>query len=209
MRALPWPYLALLTLGYGLALSYGQLSLQVITALSLLIIGGLAVLQTRNPYLRYAGHGLFVLLALALALHWLPGFHNGRAIAPERLTADAVPFSMYLNLDKPLIGFWLLLVCPWIATRFNWRASLGATLMGLALAGTRPLADAIAAFEAVADATPPVPAVFLSLGKLHDKAGEPALALAAFRRFLEVAPPDHEQRAFASGEVARLTPMTN
>lgn len=82
-------------------------------------------------------------------------------------------------------------------------------LMGLALAGTRPLADAIAAFEAVADATPPVPAVFLSLGKLHDKVGEPALALAAFRRFLEVAPPDHEQRAFASGEVARLTPMTN
>ena len=143
MRALPWPYLALLTLGYGLALSYGQLSLQVITALSLLIISGLAVLQTRTPYLRYAGHGLFVLLALALALHWLPGFHNGRAIAPERLTADAVPFSMYLNLDKPLIGFWLLLVCPWIATRFNWRASLGATLMGLALAAMGALGGAL------------------------------------------------------------------
>ncbi|MBM1182289.1 hypothetical protein SAMN04490192_3301 [Pseudomonas lundensis] len=143
MRALPWPYLALLTLGYGLALSYGQLSLQVITALSLLIISGLAVLQTRTPYLRYAGHGLFVLLALALALHWLPGFHNGRAIAPERLTADAVPFSMYLNLDKPLIGFWLLLVCPWIATRFNWRATLGATLMGLALAAMGALGGAL------------------------------------------------------------------
>jgi hypothetical protein len=29
------------------------------------------------------GHGLFIFLALALALHWLPGFYNGRAIAPS------------------------------------------------------------------------------------------------------------------------------
>jgi membrane protease YdiL (CAAX protease family) len=50
---------------------------------------------------------------------------------------------MYLNLDKPLIGFWLLLVCPWIATRFNWRASLGATLMGLALAAMGALGGAL------------------------------------------------------------------
>jgi len=143
MIALPWPYLALLTLGYGFALSYGQWGLQAAGAGSLLIISGLAALQTRHRYLRYAGHGLFVLVALALAMHWLPGFHNGRAIAPQRLTPDAVPFSMYLNLDKPLIGFWLLLVCPWIATRVNWRASLGATLMGLALAVTGALGAAL------------------------------------------------------------------
>ena len=54
-----------------------------------------------------------------------------------------------------------------------------------------------------------MPAVFLSLGKLYDRVGKPAEALAAFRRFLEVAPADHEQRGFAEGEVARLTPTTN
>ena len=118
MIALPWPYLALLTLGYGLALSYGQLGAQTLIALALLTVSGFAVVQNKSHLLRYAGHALFVLLALALALHWLPGFHNGRAITPTRLTPDAVPFSMYFNLDKPLIGFWLLLVCPWIAPRF-------------------------------------------------------------------------------------------
>jgi len=82
-------------------------------------------------------------------------------------------------------------------------------LMGLALAGERPLSDAIAAFEGVVAATPPVPTVFLSLGRLYDKSGKPAEAMSAFRRFLEVAPIDHEQRDFAEGEVARLTSKTN
>ena len=143
MIALPWPYLALLTLGYGLALSYGQLAVQTLITLALLTLSGLAVLQNKSHYLRYAGHGLFILLAVALALHWLPGFHNGRAISPVRLTPDAVPFSMYFNLDKPLIGFWLLLVCPWIAPRFAWRVSLGATAMGLALAASMALGGAM------------------------------------------------------------------
>ena len=121
MPVLPWPYLALLTLGYCLALSYGQLGIQAIAALVALVLTGIAAYPTRPQWLRFTGHAVFVLLALALALHAFPGFNNGRAIAPERFTADAVPFSMYLNLDKPLIGFWLLLVCPWIAPRFAWR----------------------------------------------------------------------------------------
>jgi len=132
-----------LTLGYGIALSYGQLGVQAVIALSALVVSGLAAHQSQRSWLRYAGHAVFVLLALALALHWLPGFHNGRAISPERLTPAAVPFSMYLNLDKPLIGFWLLLVCPWIAPRFNWRASVGAALMGLVLAAMAALGGAL------------------------------------------------------------------
>lgn len=79
-------------------------------------------------------------------------------------------------------------------------------IMAVALEGGRPLADAIAAFEPLRSADPPIPAVFLSLGKLYDKSSRPAEALAAFGRFLEVAPADHEQRDFAEGEVARLTP---
>jgi hypothetical protein len=78
-------------------------------SIALLLIAGYAVRQQRTPWARYLGHGLFIVLALGLAMHWLPGFYNGRGIAPQRLTDDAVPFSMYLNQDKPLIGFWLLL----------------------------------------------------------------------------------------------------
>ncbi|QXI26912.1 CPBP family intramembrane glutamic endopeptidase [Pseudomonas vanderleydeniana] len=119
MSALPWPYLALLSLGYALALSVGQLGLPSLFAFALLLVSAAAALQPRSRVGRYLGHGLFVLTAIALALHWLPGFQNGRVIAATRLTADAVPFTMYLNLDKPLIGFWLLLVCPWLVNRHS------------------------------------------------------------------------------------------
>ena len=56
-----------------------------------------------------AGHTLFLVLAVLLFLHWLPGFHNPLVIPRAALTPDAVPFSMYLNLDKPLVAFWVVL----------------------------------------------------------------------------------------------------
>ena len=117
MIALPWLYLLLLSIGYVLALTYGQLGMLAAVSVVMLLIAGYAVRQQRNPWARYLGHGLFIVLALGLAMHWLPGFYNGRGIAPQRFTPDSVPFSMYLNQDKPLIGFWLLLACPWIVAR--------------------------------------------------------------------------------------------
>lgn len=143
MPRLPWLYLALLSGGYILALTYGQLGWQAVLPLLLLLSAGAAVRQQRRRYLRYLGHGLFVVLALGLALHWLPGFENGRGIGPERLTDDAVPFSMYLNLDKPLIGFWLLLACPWIVGRNALRLSLYATALALLLCAVGALGGAL------------------------------------------------------------------
>jgi membrane protease YdiL (CAAX protease family) len=143
MIALPWTYLALLSLGFSLALTYGQLSWLALITIALLIVAGVAVRQQKLPIARYLGHGLFIILAMALAMHWLPGFFNGRAIAPQYLTADAVPFSMYLNQDKPLIGFWLLLVCPWIVGRRSWRLGVYATALALTLCAVLALGGAL------------------------------------------------------------------
>lgn len=111
--ALRWMSLGLLVVGYGAALANGQLDLLVALPLALLLLAAYAVSPHRPAYFQYIGHALFIALALALCMHWLPGFHNPRVIGPERFSADAVPFTMYLNLDKPLAGFWLLLVLPW------------------------------------------------------------------------------------------------
>ena len=81
MIALPWTFLALLCLGYGLALTHGHLDWLAAISVMLLLIAGFTVRQQVIPGLRILGHGLFIALALALALHWLPGFHNGRGIA--------------------------------------------------------------------------------------------------------------------------------
>ncbi|SET52933.1 hypothetical protein SAMN03159512_02615 [Pseudomonas sp. NFR09] len=142
MIALPWLYLALLSIGYLLALIYGQLGVLAGVSVALLLIAGYAVRQQRTPWARYLGHGLFIVLALSLAMHWLPGFYNGRGIAPQRFTEDAVPFSMYLNQDKPLIGFWLLLACPWIVARRSLRLSICVAALALTLTAIAALGGA-------------------------------------------------------------------
>lgn len=133
---LRWLSLGLLVIGYGVALADGQLGFMAAIPIASLILAAYAVSPRRKPYLQYIGHALFVVLATALSLHWLPGFHNPLVIGPERFTADAVPFAMYLNLDKLLVGFWLLHVLPWTRPPHEWRVSLkagfGAMLMTIA-----------------------------------------------------------------------------
>ncbi|KAB0494577.1 CPBP family intramembrane glutamic endopeptidase [Pseudomonas vancouverensis] len=143
MFALPWTFLALLSLGYGLALTHGHLGWLAALSILLLAVAGVAVRQTCIPVVRYLGHALFIFLALSLALHWLPGFYNGRGIEMQRFSANALAYSMHLNLDKPLIGFWLLLVCPWIVGRRSLRQSLSATALALPLSAVLALGGAL------------------------------------------------------------------
>ncbi|QFG28924.1 CPBP family intramembrane metalloprotease [Pseudomonas umsongensis] len=133
MLVMPWPYLTLLSAGYVLALTYGQITAQASIAIILLLLTGFAAQQQHARYVRYLGHAIFILLALTLTLHSWPGFHNARMIDQERFTENAVPFSMYLNLDKPLIGFWLLLVCPWIIGRHSFMQAIKAGALTLPL----------------------------------------------------------------------------
>ncbi|MGY2290277.1 CPBP family intramembrane glutamic endopeptidase [Pseudomonas sp. SDO528_S397] len=143
MLALPWFYLILLSIGYAMALTYGKLGLLAGVSIALLLVAGFAVRQQRTAWARYIGHGLFIVLALGLAMHWLPGFYNGRVIDPQRLTDDAVPFSMYLNQDKSLIGFWLLLVCPWVVARRSLRLTICAASIALTLTAIAALGGAL------------------------------------------------------------------
>ena len=104
------PSLALLALAGAAAAWLGQLDARAAIALSLLALAGWLIAPARTRPWRIVGHALFVVVGLALGLHLAPGFHKLLAIPPTRLTPDAAEFSMYLNLDKPLVGFWLLLV---------------------------------------------------------------------------------------------------
>ncbi|PNB76822.1 CPBP family intramembrane metalloprotease, partial [Pseudomonas sp. FW305-BF6] len=53
MIALPWIYLALLSLGYSLALIYGHLGWLAAISFGLLLIAGFAVRQQQIPLGRY------------------------------------------------------------------------------------------------------------------------------------------------------------
>lgn len=132
MPPLSWPALLPLGLGYGLALSQGSLGPASLLAFGALLCAGLLT-RCALRWQQVAGHVLFVILTIALALHWLPGFQSAKVIDQVIFSEGAVPFSMYLNLDKPLIGFWLLLACPWVLA---WRGSLWCSSLVLTLPPT-------------------------------------------------------------------------
>lgn len=69
-------------------------------------------LASRLPTLRVLFHLLFLILAVALSNHFIPGFRNLRVFDGIRFAADSAPFTMYLNFDKVLVGIFVLLNLP-------------------------------------------------------------------------------------------------
>ncbi len=53
-----------------------------------------------------------IVWSLALTLHFIPGFSNLKVLDKVLVGPGSVPFNMYLNLDKPLLIFALLLAFP-------------------------------------------------------------------------------------------------
>lgn len=120
--SLLWPRRAIVSLGllgagYLLAAMAGLVEVAFVIPVALLILSAYAVAPRRKREWRIAGHILFVAVALVLGFHLTPGFNNPRVVGPTPLTPDAVPFTFYLNLDKPLAGYWVLLVWPALCVR--------------------------------------------------------------------------------------------
>ncbi|HET9581571.1 MAG TPA: hypothetical protein VFP76_02010 [Gemmatimonadota bacterium] len=95
-----WPSLRRLSLGLLaggclLAVVAGFLDGRAFVVIALLIALAWIVWPERPTRWRISRHVVFVALALAFALHMVPGFHNLQVIRPVRYTPDAVPFTMY------------------------------------------------------------------------------------------------------------------
>jgi len=123
---------ALLIAGYGAATLNGHLDFPALVPV--LLLGLSAVLIQREHWIRAAGFVLFTLTATVLALHRAPGFENLEVITSDVLSEGAAPASLWLNLDKPLVGFWLMLFLPWCLAGPHTKHPVIQT--ALALAGT-------------------------------------------------------------------------
>ena len=91
--------------GYAIG-SWGALGLGI-----LLLYGVMAFVITDKQYLRQLQIILliiFVALSTGLLLHALPGFYNIKFFDKVQFAGQSLPFTMYLNFDKPFIGLALL-----------------------------------------------------------------------------------------------------
>ncbi|MCF8721566.1 CPBP family intramembrane glutamic endopeptidase [Nitrospina gracilis] len=105
--------------------------------LAVLAFGGLAWAYYRRAR-DDAWKALFAVgiavLSLLLFHHQIPGFDNLKLLDRHRFSADALPYSLYLNFDKGSVGLFLL-ACGWplIATRQDWQRMLARSLPAFAL----------------------------------------------------------------------------
>lgn len=77
----------------------------VVVVYSALLAGSLGVKTPLFKNFILLSLGLY---SLALATHALPGFSNLFIVKNSLITPDAVPFSLYANFDKGLVGLFLI-----------------------------------------------------------------------------------------------------
>jgi membrane protease YdiL (CAAX protease family) len=98
----------------GLAMAAG-LAFGTLTPIGALWIGilGLSLWLPATSKLtgpvRFFSFGIFLLLALAMASHLLPGFNNLPIFQDVQFSPDSIPFTMYLNFDQTVVGLFVFL----------------------------------------------------------------------------------------------------
>jgi hypothetical protein len=117
------PAMLLLALSLAIALAVGVLHPIALPAIAALAASLIMALRARRMFSRIAAHALFLALTVTFATHLLPGFHNTLIYDRQRLSADAIPFTMYLSLDKALPAFAIVLLCPWARKTLPWQDS--------------------------------------------------------------------------------------
>ena len=106
VRLRPWVILFALSAACGVA--QGVLQPAALVALAVLLALAWRVPRLPGPVARCIGLIALAALSLALAVHAVPGFNNPVLIDRLRLSADALPYTQYLNFDKGAVGLVLL-----------------------------------------------------------------------------------------------------
>jgi uncharacterized protein len=117
-----------------------------LVSLALLVLAAWVGAQAAQPAARALGLVAAGVLALALALHLLPGFDNPVVVRGVRISADAAPYTLYLNFDKGAAGLVLLaLLTRRASTAARWLENIRVALLAGVLTAGLTLALAAAA----------------------------------------------------------------
>ena len=66
---------------------------------------------SQSQRIRSISAGFILVFSIGAIAHFIPGFSNPKIVSNLILTEGAVPYSLYLNFDKPLVGLFILAFC--------------------------------------------------------------------------------------------------
>ena len=141
-----WPFLFVASIAAGLVA--GVLAWPAVAALG--VLAGLCnATQKAHGVVRTVLTIVVLVLALALSIHVLPGFHNPKVFDAVRFSPNATPFTQYANFDKGAVGLLLLaFFCRRLTGRPDAQKRFGASLL-IGLAGAAVTLAVGLAFGAV------------------------------------------------------------
>ena len=105
MRQPLWHYLMALSVLSGYF--QGYVNLYALLSIGLYVVLYYCALNAKRAIIRAILSTVFITFSLALALHWVPGFNNLPIVIDERITSDAIAFTLYANFDKAMAGLFL------------------------------------------------------------------------------------------------------
>lgn len=113
---------ALAGIACALAILSQQLVLLALLPLALLVA---ALYYTQKKEVPLTGYflasAIILLLSFGMGAHTIPYFHNLKVISGAVISKDAIPFTLYLNFDKALVGLFILgLTQRLITTKKEW-----------------------------------------------------------------------------------------
>ncbi|MDQ5921618.1 MAG: protease family protein [Pseudomonadota bacterium] len=118
----PWVIL----FGLSLILAFVSHIANLIAILSILLFYALVAMYNKcSSKLKNLLWVVAFFLGLALELHLIPGFKNLLIWNKIQFTPDAIPFTLYLNFDKTIVGLIILgLTLNLASTPIEWKALL-------------------------------------------------------------------------------------
>jgi len=169
-----WALLLAAATASGLA--SGALGWIAVIALTLLIAASVLSQRLESRISRTTFTIVAALIALALALHRVPGFNNPTVIDGVRLTESASPFTQYANFDKGAAGLILLVFfCQRVTSMQDRRRIAAPTLMAMGLTALAVIACALVARYVAFDPKLPTFALtFLAINLLFTCVAEEA-----------------------------------
>ncbi len=117
-----WPFGLVITLISGLF--YNAIDLVGLGVVTLLLVmsyyaNKISNKPSSNPSIKLWNRrintvitALVIITCIALAAHLLPGFNNFQVLNNVEKSINSMPFTLYLNFDKPMILFVLLMLSP-------------------------------------------------------------------------------------------------
>lgn len=124
----PWLWGSFLAVSFIFAFFGKLIDLKIFVALALLCGAHLALTSKVQGISRLIVIGVAFLLSIALMGHFFPGFHNWKIAENLQISQGAYPYSLYLNYDKPFIGFFPLAISIPLLSRMHLRSVAAKTI---------------------------------------------------------------------------------